>query len=160
MRRLIFVLLAICFFSITAYAVDTGRADGSVTVDKTKINLAYAYAVGHQRNELSHRKDDTRIILTNKPLPDGVKLDEIDYSFPDGYLGLVVSVTHEDKVSHVVVQHPKGTYDADYFENDRNYHFKPSRGDSGTISGNLSSNKMTTNTMTFFFNVDFKAAVK
>ncbi len=159
-RRWLLLFMAVCLFPLPLLAVDPGRATGSLVVDGSRINLTYAYAVGHQRNELSRRGDDRRIILTEKALPDDVKLDELDYSFPEGYLGVVVCVTHEDKVAHVVVQHAHGTYDAGYFENDRDYQFKPAKGESGTVSGNLSSRKIKTNTMTFFFDADFNAVVK
>lgn len=160
MRRLVLALLATAVVTTAASAADLGKAEGTLTVDNKKIGLGYAYAVGHQRNQLSRRKDDIRIILTDKALPDDVKLEELDYDFPEGYLGVVICVTHENRVAHIVVQHPGGTYDADYFENDQNYRFKAVKGENGTVSGNLSSNKMTTNTMTFFFNVNFSAAVK
>jgi hypothetical protein len=154
--RLLSAFVAVCLLALPALAVDLGKADGSLTVDKTRIALNYAYAVGHQKDELNNRRDDVRIILTDKPLPEGTKLDDLDYSFPEGILGVVVCVTHEDKVAHVVVQHPHGTYDAGYFENDV-YHFKPKKGEQGTISGNLSSPRVPTNTMTFWFVVEFNA---
>jgi hypothetical protein len=160
MRHLVLALLATAFVTTAASAVDLGKAEGTLTVDNKKLGLGYAYAVGHQRNQLSRRNDDIRIILTDKALPDGVKLDELDYAFPEGYVGVVACVTHDNRVAHIVVQHPGGTYDADYFENDQNYRFKPAKGESGTVSGNLSSTRMTTNTMTFFFNVDFSAPLK
>ncbi len=160
MRRALLVLLAICFVSVPALAVDPGKAAGFINVDGNRIKLSYAYAVNHQKNEVTNRDDDTRVVLTDKALPDGVKLEDTDNSFPEGILGLVVCVTHDDKVSHVIVQHPKGMYDAGYFDDNQNYQFKRVKGERHTIAGDVSSRKMTTNTMTFWFDVDFNATMK
>jgi hypothetical protein len=160
MRRPVLVLMVVCLLSSPVYAVDLGKSEGSVIVDGSRIDLAYAYAADRQKNELTMKRSDTRIVLTSKPLPDDVKLDEIDYSFPDGTMGLVVCVTNDQKVSHVVVQHPKGMYDAGYFDNDREYQFKPLKSDHGTLAGSVSSRKITTNTMTFSFEVNFNARLK
>jgi len=160
MRPWIPATLAVSLLSGAAYAVDPGKAQGAVIVDGTRIDLTYAYAVNHQKNEVTNRRDDTRVILTNKPLPNEVKLDDIDYSFPDDTLGMVVCLTHEDKVSHILVQHLKGMYDAGYFESDPSYTFKPLKTDQGSVAGNVSSRKVRTTTMSFSFDVDFNAAVK
>ena len=146
----------------SAFAADLGRAIGSVTIDGKPIVLQYAYAIDHQKNQLSNKTSDTKIILTDKPLPEGTKLDDVDYTFPDGVFGIVVCVTAPaDGVSHVVVQHPTGTYDAGYFEGVQDYRFKRIRGgDRGTIGGALSSKKITTNTMSFFFDAEFAAQVQ
>lgn len=160
MRPWIPATLAVSLLAGPAYAVDAGRAEGVVIVDGTRIDLTYAYAVNHQKNEITNRKDDRRIVLTNKPLPDGLKLDDIDYSFPEDTLGMVVCLTHDDKVSHVLVQHQKGMYDGGYFDGDPSYTFKPLKTDRGEVAGNVSSRKVRTNTMSFSFDVDFNAAVK
>lgn len=160
MRRMAVAFVIASLFSSPVLAVDAGKAEGAVIVDGTRIGLAWAYAVDHQKNELTMTKNDTRIVLTDKPLPDGVKLDEIDYSFPEGTMGVVICIARDEKVSHVVVQHPKGMYDAGYFDSDRDYHFKPMKSDPGTIAGSVSSRKITTNTMTFSLEVDFNAVVK
>jgi len=160
MRPWIPAALAISFLAGSAYAVDAGRAQGVVIVDGTRIDLTYAYAVNHQKNEITNRKDDRRVVFTNKPLPDGLNLDEIDYSFPEDTLGMVVCITHDDKVSHVLVQHLKGMYDAGYFDGDPSYTYKPLKTDRDSVAGNISSRKVRTNTMSFSFDVDFNAAVK
>jgi hypothetical protein len=150
----------ILLLAAAALAVDLGRAQGSVMLDGEKIDLSYAYAVDHQKNEVTNRRDDTRIVLTNKPLPDGAKLEDIDYAFPEGTEGLVVCVSHDDKVSHVVLQHAKGMYDGGYFDGDPAYAFKRAKSDHGTVAGNVSARRVKTNTMTFAFDVDFDANVK
>lgn len=160
MTRRLTILLAIALFSAPAYAVDPGKAQGAMTIDGNRVDLNYACAVDHQKNEVTHRKDDRRVVLTDKPVPDGFKLDDIDNGFPDGVLGLVVCVSHADKVSHVLLQHAKGMYDASYFDDDPNYTFKPLKGERGTVAGNIASRKIKTNTMTFSFDVDFNAPVK
>ncbi|PYQ32851.1 MAG: hypothetical protein DMF57_11420 [Acidobacteria bacterium] len=100
------------------------------------------------------------MVITNKPLADSVKLDEIDLSFPGDVLGLVVSITSDGKVSHVMVQHPIGTYDSGYVEDAHEYRFKSRRSEGGTVEGNASSRRVKTNTMTFSFDVEFAATVK
>jgi hypothetical protein len=159
MRRL-FLMSLVFLVSGAAYAVDPDRAQGIMTIDNTRIEMKYAYAVEHQHNDITHRKDDRRIVLTDKPLPADLKLDDIDNTFPDGTLGMVVCISHADKVTHVLLQHPKGMYDAGYFEDDPNYTFKPQKTEHGTVAGNLSSRKIRTNTMSFWFDVDFNAAMK
>ena len=156
--RALTVLLLVAASS--AFAADLGRAIGTVTIDGKPIVLQYAYAIDHQKNQLTNKTNETKVILTDKPLPDGTKLDDVDYTFPDGVFGIVVCLTPADAVSHVVVQHPTGTYDAGYFEGVQDYRFKRIRGDRGTISGTLSSKKITTNTMTFFFDAEFAAQVQ
>src|SRR5213594_1005118 len=160
MRLWIPAVLSVSLLAAAAYAVDPGRAQGAVTVDGTRIDLTYAYVVNHQKNEITNRRDDRRVIFTNKPLPDGFKLEEIDYSFPEDTLGIVVCLTHDDKVSHILVQHPRGMYDAGYFDGDPSYTYKPSKADRDTVAGNVSSRKVKTTTMSFSFDVDFNAAVK
>ena len=159
MRRLAVCMLLV--FAVPAvFAVDLGRAEGSLNVGGTAVPLAYAYVMDGAHNDLTGRNDATKIILTDKPLPDGTKLDDVDYTFPDGVFGIVVCLTPADAISHVVVQHPTGTYDAGYFEGVQDYRFKRIRGDRGTISGTLSSKKITTNTMSFFFDAEFAAQVQ
>ena len=160
MRRAIGTATLVLLFASAAYAVDPGRAQGTITVDGARIDLNYAYAVDHQKNEITNRKDDTRVVLTDKPLPDGTKLDDIDYSFPEGTLGMVVCVTHDDKISHVIIQHAKGMYDAGAFDSDPNYAFRRVKTDRGSIAGNVTAKRVKTNTMTFSFGVDFDAAIK
>ena len=144
-----------------AMAADLGRASGAVTIDGKPIVLQYAYAIDHQKNQLTNKTNEIRIILTDKPLPEGTKLDEVDYNFPDGTFGVVVCVGLKDEISHVVVQHPAGTYDAGYSEGVTDYRFKRNRsGERGTISGTLTSKKITTNTMSFFFDAEFAAQVQ
>ena len=160
MRRVFAAGLSLLLLAGAAYAVDLGKAQGAITVDGDRIDLNYAYAVNRQKNEVTNRRDDTRIVLTDKPLPDGAKLEDIDYSFPDGTLGLVVCVSHDDKVSHIVLQHAKGMYDGGYFDGDPNYSFKRLKSEGKEIAGSLSAHKVKTNTMTFSFDVDFDANVK
>src|ERR1044071_6710453 len=87
-------LIAVSFLIVgSLVAADLGRAVGSVTIDGKPIVLQYAYAIDHQKNQLSNKNSDTKVILTDKPLPDGTKLDDVDYNFPDGIYGLVVCMT-------------------------------------------------------------------
>jgi len=160
MRRAIGTATIVLLFAVASYAVDLGHAQGTITVDGARIDLGYAYAVDHQKNEITNRHDDTRVVLTDKPLPDGTKLDDIDYSFPEGTLGMVVCVTHDDKISHIVIQHAKGMYDGGAFDGDPNYAFRRAKTDREAIAGSVSARRVKTNTMTFSFDVDFDAAIK
>ena len=159
MRRVILTLLAVSFCSV-AYAVDLGRAQGAMIVDGSRVDLNYAYAINHQKNEVTHRSDDTRVVLTAKPLPPDVNLADIDDSFPEGILGMVISVSSDDKVSHIVVQHARGMYDGGFFAEEPSYTFKRLNSTDGSIAGTVSATKVKTNTMTFWFNVDFAAMPK
>jgi hypothetical protein len=154
---LAFVLLSL---ASSAFAVDPGKAEGSLTVNSTRIDLAYAYAIGHQKDEITKRSDEKKVVLTDKPLPDSVKINDLDLNFPEGILGLIISITADGKVSNVIVQHSAGMYDSGYTEGEREYRFKPKSTDGGTISGNVSSRRIQTNTMTFAFDVEFAAIVK
>ncbi len=154
----VFVLF---FLAVPAFAADLGRAQGTLTIDGTRIQLTYAYAIDHQKNQLTNKNSDTRIILTDKPLPDSAKLEDVDYNFPEGVLGVVFCINgRNDDISHVVVQHSAGTYDGGFFENVPDYHFKRVKADRGVLSGTVSSKKITTNTMTFSFDAEFTTQVK
>jgi hypothetical protein len=160
MRRAIVAFVAICLLPLPLLAIVAGRAEGRLTVNGTAIDLAYAYAIGGQKNDINKRSDDVRIILTDKPLPEGTDLAKVDYTFPDGILGLVVCVDNSKQVSHVIVQHPSGTYDAGYFEGMPEYRYRSHRADQGMFAGNVSSRSVATATMTFSYDVDFNAALK
>ena len=160
MRHVAGALLVVFLVALPAKAVDLGRAEGSLTIDGTKIPLAYAYAVAKQKNELTGRNELTRIILTDKPLPDGAKLAALDNDLPGDLNGVIVCIDKGGRVGHVAVQHPKGTYDGGYFEGVQDYDFKPRKGDSGTFSGSVSSLRIKTNTMTFSFDTTFVAAMR
>ena len=153
-------VLVLLFVAVSLFAVDAGRAEGALNVGGTRIPLTYAYVIDHQKNGLTNKTSDTKIILTDKPLPENTKLDDVDYNFPEGILGVVVCVTGKDDISHVVVQHPSGTYDGGFFENVPDYHFKRVKGDRGVLNGTLSSKKVKTNTMEFSFEADFSAQIQ
>jgi len=161
MRQSAAVLLLL-LLAVPVFAVDLGRAEGTLTIDNNRIPLTYAYAVDHQKNQLTNKNSDTKIILTDKPLPEGSKLDDIDYNFPEGILGLVICIGGKnDDISHIVVQHSTGTYDGGYFENVPDYHFKRQKSsDRSVLTGTFTSKKITTNTMTFSFDAEFAAQVQ
>src|SRR5437867_441698 len=80
--RALTLALALLSFPLAAFAVDLGKAAGSVTVDSTRIDLYYAYAVGNQKNEITRRSDEVKVVITNKRRADWWKLDEFDLRFP------------------------------------------------------------------------------
>jgi hypothetical protein len=143
------------------FAAQAGKAVGSLTVDGVKTDLAYAYAIDRQPNELTHAKSDTKIILTDKPLPNGTDLGKVDYWFPDGVMGVVICVDKDQQVSHVVVQHAKGTIDTGYFTGVPQYTFKRKRSDRGMISGVVATPKPVASvSATYQYDVTFDAPVQ
>src|SRR5947207_5105894 len=110
--RLIMRRLAVCMLLVFAvpavFAVDLGRAEGSLNVGGTAVPLAYAYVMDGAHNDLTGRNDATKIILTDKPLPAGTRLADVDSNFPEGILGVVVCMNKDQQPQHLVVQHPNG----------------------------------------------------
>lgn len=160
MRHVAGALLVVFLVALPLFAVDLGRAEGSLMIDGNKIPLNYAYAVAKQKNELSGRNEMTRIILTEKPLPDGAKLTGMDNNLPGDLNGVIICIDKLGRVGHVAVQHPKGTYDGGYFEGVPDYEFKQRKGESGTYSGTVSSLRIKTNTMSFSYDATFVASLR
>jgi hypothetical protein len=160
MRHIAAAFVVISLLAVPAFALDLGRAEGNLTIDGKQIPLNYAYAIAKQKNQLNDRNEMTRIILTDKPLPDGAKLAALDDSLPGDLNGIIVCIDPQGRVAHVAVQHPAGTYDGGYFEGVPDYEFKPRRGNSGTLNGTLSSLRVKTNTMTFSYDATFTAALR
>ncbi|MEA2325499.1 MAG: hypothetical protein QOE68_458 [Thermoanaerobaculia bacterium] len=160
MRHVAAALLVVFLLALPAAAVDLGRAEGNLTIDGTKIPLNYAYAVAKQKNELNGRNEMTRSVLTEKPLPEGAKLTEMDGNLPGDLNGVIICIDKLGRVGHVAVQHPKGTFDGGYFEGVQDYDFKQRKGESGTLSGSVSSLRVKTNTMTFSYDATFVAALR
>ncbi|HEY2324589.1 MAG TPA: hypothetical protein VGJ82_17145 [Thermoanaerobaculia bacterium] len=142
-----------------ALGADLGRATGSLTIGTTEVPLTYAYVMDRAHNDLSNRNDATKIILTDKPLPAGTKLADIDSNLPDGILGIVVSVSRDAQPLHLVVQHPTGMYDAGWMDPNKDVHLK-ARKANGQMDGHLSVKHMETASVTFGFDADFSAAVQ
>jgi len=160
MRHIAAALVIVFLLALPAVALELGRAEGSLTIDGTKIPLNYAYAINRQKNQLNDRNEMTRIILTDKALPDGAKLSDMDDSLPGDLNGVIIAVDKTGRVGHVAVQHPAGNYDGGYFEGVADYEFKPKKGDSGTFGGTVSSLRVKTNTMTFSYDVSFLASLR
>src|SRR3954471_24405705 len=160
MRHVAGALLIIFLAAVPASAVDLGRAEGTLTIDGAKIPLNYAYAVARQKNQLNDRNEMTRIILTENPLPDGAKLAALDNDLPGDLNGVIICIDKLGRVGHVAIQHPKGTYDAGYFEGVPDYEFKQRKGESGTYGGTVSSMRIKTNTMTFSYDATFVASLR
>ena len=152
--------LAICFAASVVSATDLGRAAGALTIDKDRVEMAYAYALGHQRNEITKRRDEVKVILTDKPLGAGANLDQIEATIPDNMYAMIFNVASNGKVTHVSVLHPKGSYDGGFLEEIPEFKFKGSLPPRGTLSGKITSSKVQTNTMAFTIDADFNAEVK
>ncbi|HEX7189981.1 MAG TPA: hypothetical protein VF381_00260 [Thermoanaerobaculia bacterium] len=147
------------FIASAALAADLGRAEGSLTIGSTEVPLAYAYVMDRAHNDLSNRNDATKIILTDKPLPAGTKLADVDSNFPDGILGVVVSVNKAQQPLHLVVQHPTGMYDAGWVDPNKDVHVRAKKAN-GQMDGHLSVKRVETASVTFGFEADFNAAVQ
>jgi hypothetical protein len=160
MRHIATALVLLLLLAVPAFAVDLGRAEGTLTIDGTKIPLNYAYAIAKQKNQLSNRNEMTRIILTDKALPDGAKLADMDDQLPGDLNGVIICVDKQGRVGHVAVQHPTGNFDGGYFEGIPDYEFKPRKGDAGTFDGTVSSQRVKTNTMTFSYDATFVAELR
>src|ERR1041385_5518905 len=148
MRRTV-AFTVVFLMALPLFALDPGRANGTLVIDGNRIPLQYAYAVDHQKNLLNNKTNETRIILTDKPLAEDANLAEIENNFPEGILGVAVCIGPKDEISHVFVANPTGTYDGGYFEGVTDYKFTRRKGEGGALNGSLSSKKVTTNTMTF-----------
>lgn len=160
MRHVAGALVAVLLIALPAGALDLGRAEGNLTIDGKKIPLNYAYAIARQKNQLTDRNEMTRIILTDKPLPDDAKLADMDDTLPGDLNGVIIAVDKLGRVGHVAIQHPAGNFDGGYFEGVPDYEFKPRKGESGTFGGTVSSLRVKTNTMTFSYDATFVAALR
>lgn len=159
MRHVIgaFILL---FLALPLAAVDPGHAEGTLVIDGVKYPLNFAYAVAKQKNQLTDRVEMTRIILTDRALPDGTKLTDLDNTLPGDLNGVIVCIDKQGRVGHVAVQHPTGNFDGGYFEGIADYEYKPHKAESGTIGGYVSSLKVKTNTMSFSYDANFIASLR
>jgi hypothetical protein len=160
MRHVAGALLVVFLVALPSFALDLGRAEGSLTIDGTKIPLNYAYAVAKQKNQLTDRNDMTRIILTDRPLPADSKPAALDSELPGDLNGVIICIDKLGRVAHVAVQHPHGTFDGGYFEGVQDYDFKQRKGESGTYLGTVSSLRIKTNTMTFSYDATFAASLR
>ncbi len=158
--RHVAVALVVFSLAISAIAAELGRANGSLTIDKTRTDLGYAYAIGKQHNDISKRKDETRVILTDKALAPEINLNEIEATVPDGVNAVIFNLASNGKVTHVSVIHPKGSYDGGFLEEAVEFRFKNANAGRGTIAGRISSSRVQTNTMTFQVDADFNALVR
>jgi hypothetical protein len=159
MRRAALTMLVFFVAGGSALALDLGRAEGTLIIDGTKFELAYAYAIGHHKNQITNRSDNTLIIITDKPLTDVTNLHDFEASLPDGINGVMFCLDREKHITHVAVQHPTGMFDAGFFEGIENYDFKPRKSDQG-FTGTASSRRIKTNTMTFSYDVSFSVAMR
>ena len=152
---------AVCLFvvliAVAALGADLGRAEGSLTIGTTEVPLAYAYVMDRAHNDLSNRNDATKVILTDKPLPAGTKLADIDSNFPDGILGVVVCVGKDNQPLHLVVQHAQGTYDGGWMDLNPDVRVRMKRNSDGSVEGRLTCKKAEKPSVTFAFDAAFLA---
>lgn len=152
------VLLAALFVALAVlplHAVDAGRAEGTIIIGGTAINLTNAYAIGGQKDDANGRNDDVKIILTDQPLPDGFDLKTVETAMPESITGIVFAVDHDRQPSHVWVQYANGTYDGGYFTKSDVFRFRGK-----TTEGRVTARRFQTGTTTISFDVQFAAAVQ
>ena len=158
MRRMLCALFAIAL-AVPAFAVDLGKADGFLMIDGQKFNLAYAYAIARHKNQITNKSDNTLLILTDQPLPAEAKLHDLEATLPDGTNGVMICTDKDQRVTHVAVQHPAGMFDGGFFEGVESYELHRRKAD-GPFAGTATSRKIKTNTMTFWYDAAFNAAMK
>ena len=158
-RHKLFLAALFALVALPLQALEAGRAEGTLIIGGAPLSLVHAYAIGGQKNDANGRNDDIKIILTDKPLPDGFELRNIESAFPDGITGIVFAIDNERQPSHIYVQHATGMYDAGYFTKSEIYRFRGRMAD-GVLDGRVSSKKMTTSTTTMSFDVQFAATVQ
>jgi len=141
------------------HAIDAGHAEGTLVIGGAAVNLVNAYAIGGQKDEANGRNDDIKIILTDKTLPDGFDLRNIESAFPDGITGIVFAIDNDRNPSHAFIQYAAGMYDAGYFTKTDVYRFR-GRVNEGVLDGRVSARKITTSTTTMSFDVQFAASVQ
>ena len=159
MRRSLCAVLLVALAAVPSFAVEVGKAEGTLTIDGKKFNLTHAYAISRHKNQLSGKNDDTLLILTDQALPADARLHDLEASLPDGTNGVMVCVDKDRHVTHVAVQHPAGMFDGGFFEGVESYEFHSKKGE-GLFAGTTSSKKIRTNTMTFWFDAAFSAVLK
>jgi hypothetical protein len=160
MRNVIGACIALFLIALPLAAIDPGHAEGTLVIDGVKYPLNFAYAIAKQKNQLNDRNELTRIILTDRALPEGTKLTELDNTLPGDLNGVVVCIDKQGRVGHVAIQHPTGNFDGGYFEGIADYEYKPRKGESGTLSGYVSSVRVKTNTMSFSYDANFVASMR
>lgn len=160
MHRIALTMSLLLLTAAAALALDVGRAEGTLVIDNTKFEMGYAYAIRHHKNQLTNRTDNTLIILSDKPLPDGANLHDFEATLPDGVNGVMVCLDRDSKITHVAIQHPTGMYDGGFFEGVENYEFRPRKSEEQAVAGTLTSRRIKTNTMTFSYDVNFAALAK
>jgi len=158
-RHNLFLAALFALVALPLHAIEAGRAEGTLTIGGAPVSLIHAYAIGGQKNDGTGRTDDIKIVLTDKPLPDGFELRNIESSFPDTITGIVFAIDHERQPSHVFIQHSAGMYDAGYFTKNELYRYR-GKMSGGVLEGKVTARKVTTSTTTMSFDVQFAAAVQ
>jgi hypothetical protein len=158
-RHNLFLAAIVALVALPLHAIDAGHAEGTLTIGGAASNLVFAYAIGGQKNDANGRNDDIKIILTDKPLPDGFDLKTIETTFPDGITGIVFAIDNDRQPSHTFIQYASGMYDAGYFTKTDIYRFR-GRVTDGVLDGRVSARKFTTSTTTMSFDVQFAASVR
>ena len=155
----IMIFLGALLAAVPAAAIEPGQAEGTLTINSTTVNLAYSYALGNQRNEATGRTDDIKLVLSDKPLPAGMDMTGIEYTFPAGTLGVVVIFESNRQPVRVFIQHGGGTFESSDFKSGI-YKLRPRISRDGEIDGRIESKPITAATMFLQFGANFRAAIK
>ena len=71
-------LLTFFFGSALAFAVETGKADGNVTINRKPVKLKYAFAM--KEKDPFEKKDRWTVMLTDRPLSRSLLSDSSRFS--------------------------------------------------------------------------------
>lgn len=156
MLRAVVSALLVLGVAVPVLAVDPGKAVGSMTTDKITTTFHHAYAVRKVHNEATNRNDAVKVILTDKPLPAGTTLRDVDYNFPEGILGIVIGFDGRMQPVHVVVQHPAGVYDGGWLDLDHDVTANVKEAN-GAIEGRVHCESAQKASVTFSFDAEFYA---
>ena len=70
MKKVLLLLLSTCLWCQAAYAIDPGRAQGTLMINKEQVDLKEAYAHYHDNAEgLLDRPKEIRIVLCDRQIP-------------------------------------------------------------------------------------------
>ena len=159
-RNILFpAALVAAFVALPLHAVDAGRAEGTIVIGGTSVNLTNAYALGGQKNDANGRNDDIKIILTDRALPEGFDLKTVESAMPVEITGIVFAIDNDRQPSHVWVQYANGTYDGGYFTKTDVFRFR-GKATEGVLEGRVTARRFQTSTTTVSFDAQFAAAIQ
>lgn len=145
--------------AVPVLAIEPGQAEGTLTINSTTVNLTYCYAIGNQRNPLTGRTDDIKVVLSDRPLAQDTDMSVIEYQFPAGTLGVVAIFESNRQPVRVFIQHGTGIFESSDFKSGI-YKLRARISRDGEIDGRLESKPITAATMFLQFGANFRAVIR